>query len=275
LVSILILTLNEQDNLPGCIQSVAWSDDIHVYDSFSTDRTAEIATASGAKLTQRKFDNWAAHQNWGLQNLPFKHPWVFYIDADERMTPELCDAILKAVQQNSPEVSYKVRRRDFFMGQWLKHVQASSYYQRLFRPECMRYERLVNPISIANGPVGTVEGFLDHYPFTKGVTHWIERHNKYSTLEAQQIVDNRKAQKTFSIKAAFLEKDFHERRYHQKELMYRLPMRSVVKFLILYILKRGFLDGSQGLTYCILQSFYEYLIVLKTREIESGIKEIP
>lgn len=275
MVSILILTLNEQDNLPGCIQSVAWSDDIHVYDSFSTDRTAEIATASGAKLTQRKFDNWAAHQNWGLQNLPFKHPWVFYIDADERMTPELCDAILKAVQQNSPEVSYKVRRRDFFMGQWLKHVQASSYYQRLFRPECMRYERLVNPISIANGPVGTVEGFLDHYPFTKGVTHWIERHNKYSTLEAQQIVDNRKAQKTFSIKAAFLEKDFHERRYHQKELMYRLPMRSVVKFLILYILKRGFLDGSQGLTYCILQSFYEYLIVLKTREIESGIKEIP
>jgi len=275
LVSILILTLNEQDNLPGCIQSVSWSDDIHVYDSFSTDRTAEIATASGAKLTQRKFDNWAAHQNWGLQNLPFKHPWVFYIDADERMTPELRDAVLAAVQQNAPEVSYKVRRRDFFMGQWLKHVQASSYYQRLFRPERMRYERLVNPISIADGPVGTVAGFLDHYPFTKGVTHWIERHNKYSSLEAQQIVDNRRAQKTFSVRSAFFEKDFHERRYHQKELMYRLPMRPVVKFLILYVLKRGFLDGQQGLTYCILQSFYEYLIVLKTREIESGIKEIP
>lgn len=275
MVSILILTLNEQDNLPGCIQSVSWSDDIHVYDSFSTDRTAEIATAAGARLTQRKFDNWAAHQNWGLKNLPFKHPWVFYIDADERMTPELRDHILRAVQSNAPEVSYKVRRRDFFMGQWLKHVQASSFYQRLFRPECMRYERLVNPVSIANGPVGTVEGFLDHYPFTKGVTHWIERHNKYSTLEAQQIVDNRKAQKTFSVRSAFFEKDFHERRYHQKELMYRLPMRPVVKFLILYLLKRGFLDGPQGLTYCILQSFYEYLIVLKTREIESGIKEIP
>ena len=71
---------------------MAWSDDIHVYDSLSTDKTLEIAHAAGAMVTQRAFDNWAAHQNWGLRNLPFKHPWVFYIDADERMTPPLVEA---------------------------------------------------------------------------------------------------------------------------------------------------------------------------------------
>ena len=97
MISIIILTKNEQQDLPGCLQSVAWSDDIHVYDSMSTDNTLAIAHDFGATVTQRPFDNWAAHQNWGLQNVPFKHPWVFYIDADERMTPELVQAVQAVV----------------------------------------------------------------------------------------------------------------------------------------------------------------------------------
>ncbi len=97
-ISVLILTKNEQQDLPGCLASVAWSDDIHVYDSMSTDKTVEIAEAFGAKVTERPFDNWAAHQNWGLQNITFNHPWVFYIDSDERMTPELVAALQQAVQ---------------------------------------------------------------------------------------------------------------------------------------------------------------------------------
>ncbi|HYQ73039.1 MAG TPA: glycosyltransferase, partial [Gammaproteobacteria bacterium] len=89
MVSILILTKNEEKDLPGCLESVSWSDDIHVYDSFSTDRTVEIAERFGARVTKREFDNWAAHQNWGLQNIRFRYPWVFYIDADERINMEL------------------------------------------------------------------------------------------------------------------------------------------------------------------------------------------
>lgn len=265
--------MNEQDNLPACIDSVSWSDDIHVFDSFSTDSTVEIAKSRGAKVTQRRFDNWAAHQNWALKNLPFAHPWVFYIDADERMTPSLRECIQQAVgQQNmtSSAVSFRVRRRDFFMGRWLKHVQATSYYQRLFRPDCMRYERLVNPVSIASGPVGQVDGYLDHFPFTKGISHWIERHNHYSTFEAQQIVQNQREGKQFSLNSAFFAKDFHERRFHQKELLYRVPLRPVVKFLLFYFARLGFLDGAPGFTYCVLQSIYEYFIVLKTREILRG-----
>lgn len=265
-VSILILTKNEQQDLPGCLASVAWSDDVHVYDSMSTDRTLEIARAFGATVTQRPFDNWAAHQNWGLQNVPFKHDWVFYIDADERMTDGLRQAVQQAVQSPGDHVAFRVQRRDFYQQTWLRHVQASAFYLRLFRPGRMRYERLVNPVSIPDGPVSTIGGYLDHHPFSKGVTHWLERHNAYSSFEARQILDNRRAGAAFSVRKAFWCHDFHERRYHQKELFYRLPLRPLVKFLLLYLGKRGFLDGRAGLSYAVLQSIYEYMIVLKVRE---------
>jgi glycosyltransferase involved in cell wall biosynthesis len=267
-VSVLILTKNEQQDLPGCLASVAWSDDVHVYDSVSTDDTLNIARRAGAHITQRPFDNWAAHQNWGLQNIRFKHPWVFYIDADERMTPELVAAVKAAVAEPGDKVAFRLRRRDYFMDTWLAHVQASPYYIRLFRPEKMRYERLVNPISIADGAVGQLGGYLDHFPFSKGITHWLERHNSYSSFEARQIVDNRRSQAAFSLHKAFAAADFNERRFHQKELFYRLPLRPVVKFLLLYLGKGGFLDGRAGLAYAVLQSIYEYMIVLKVRELE-------
>ncbi|MDP9066366.1 MAG: glycosyltransferase family 2 protein [Pseudomonadota bacterium] len=269
-ISVLVLTKNEQKDLPGCLESVAWCDDIIVYDSFSTDETAAIAERCGARVVKRVFDNWAAHQNWGLQNLPFRHPWVFYLDADERMTPELARNIRAAVATPCTEVAFRIQRRDFFLSTWLKHVQTSPFYLRLFRPEKMRYERLVNPLSVADGPVGSLSGFLDHYPFSKGIGHWFERHNSYSALEAQQIVQNRRERSVFSLRKAFTARDFHERRFHQKELFYRIPLRPAVKFVILYLGKRGFLDGKAGLAYALLQSIYEYMIVLKVRELEAA-----
>jgi glycosyltransferase involved in cell wall biosynthesis len=265
-ISVLILTKNEQQDLPGCLESVAWSDDIIVYDSYSTDETVAIAERFGARVVQRKFDNWSAHQNWGLKNLPFRHPWVFYIDADERMSPELIECVRKAVVDAGDNVAFRLQRRDYFMGTWLKHVQTSPFYLRLFKPGKMRYERLVNPLSIADGPVGSVAGYLEHYPFSKGLSHWFERHNSYSSFEAQQIIDNQRGQTPFSLRKALTSRDFHEKRFHQKELFYRLPWRPLAKFFILYVGKGGILDGRAGLTYAILQSIYEYMIVLKVRE---------
>jgi glycosyltransferase involved in cell wall biosynthesis len=270
MISVLVLTKNEEQDLPGCLDSVAWSDDIHVYDSHSEDRTVDIARARRATVTQRAFDNWSAHQNWGLQNIPFRHPWVFYIDADERATPELAVAMRSAAASPAGHVAFQVQRRDFLMGTWLRHVQASPYYMRLFRPERMRYERLVNPVSIADGPVGRIDGYLDHFPFSKGVTHWLNRHNSYSTLEARQILENRAKGESFSLYQALLSGEFHRRRFHQKELFYRLPARPMVKFALLYLAKLGFLDGRAGLTYATLQAIYEYMIVLKSRELESS-----
>lgn len=275
MITVLVLTKNEEQDLPGCLASVAWSDDVHVLDSMSTDRTVEIAREHGAQVIQREFDNWAAHQNWALANVPFRHPWVLYIDADERVTPELRDSIMAATQRPGNAVAFKVQRRDFLHGTWLRHVQASAFYMRLFRPEKMHYERLVNPVSIPDGPAGAVKGYLDHHPFSKGMAHWVERHNAYSTLEAQQIVLNRQCKTEFSVMGALAEKDFHKRRHNQKELFYRLPARPFAKFLLLYVVKRGFLDGRAGLTYSVLQSIYEYFIVLKTRELEEMRRDLP
>src|SRR5690554_4058172 len=135
MISVLILTKNEEQDLPACLQSVTWCDDIHVYDSYSIDKTVEIALAAGANVIQRKFDNWSLHQNWGLQNIPFKHKWVLYIDADERVSRSLHEALV-AFKPNKMNVAYNIQRRDFaWEGTWLKHAQISPFYLRLFRPE--------------------------------------------------------------------------------------------------------------------------------------------
>jgi glycosyltransferase involved in cell wall biosynthesis len=267
MISVLILTKNEEQDLPGCLEAVSWSDDVHVFDSYSTDGTLDIARAAGAHIVQRHFDSWSSHQNWGLANIPFLHPWVLYVDADERVTPDLAASLHLAVENPGDNVAFRIRRRDFWGERWLKHVQTSSYYLRLFRPEKMRYERLVNPVSIPDGPVSELAGFLDHYPFSKGMTHWLDRHNSYSSLEAQQIVKNRAENQQFSLRQAFFGKEVNQRRFHQKELFYRLPARPIFKFLFLYLGKRGFLDGSAGFQYAVLQSLYEYMIVHKTKEL--------
>lgn len=276
MISVLIPTKNEKLDLPGCLDSVAWCDDVHVYDSGSTDSTTEIAQRRGAKVTTRSYapgqpifgGNEAEHRNWALRNIPFKYPWVLHLDADERMPPELVGSVQRAVNDPAGNVAFRIERRDFFLNRWLKHVQPSPFYIRLFQRDKMRYERLINPVSVPEGPVGQLTGHLDHFPFSKGMRHWLDRHNSYSTLEAEQIVANREANKSFSVSSALFEKDFHKRRFHQKELFYRLPARPLIKFLLLYVGKRGFLDGRAGFHYAALQAFYEYMIVLKTRELQ-------
>ncbi len=274
MISVLVLTRNEERQLPGCLESVAWSDDIHVLDSYSDDRTVAIANRY-ARVAQRTFDNYSAHQNWALANLPFKHPWVLHLDADERVTDTLANEAQAAVRAPGDQVAFRFTRRDFLGTTWLRHVQASAYYVRLFRPERMRYERLVHQVPIVDGPVGEIGGYLDHFPFEKGIANWLARHNSYSSFEAQEILAQRRRGERFSLSKAFTAADFHERRRHQKELFYRLPARPLIKFLLLYVFKRGFLDGRAGFTYAALQSIYEYMIVLKTRELDAMNRALP
>jgi glycosyltransferase involved in cell wall biosynthesis len=282
--SVLILTKNEERDLPGCLLSLSTVDDIVIYDSLSTDATNHLALEAGARFVERPgFDgskafggNEAEHRTWGIREIEYKHPWLFVIDADERLTPEAA-AELQTIASNfdPPYVAYRIRRRDFFQGRHLRHVQTSPWYIRFFRPEFVHYERLVNPVTVVDGAVGDLQHPLDHYPFSKGLSHWFARHNSYSSFEAQQILQNRASHELFSFHAALFERDFNRRRFHQKELFYRLPARPLVKFLLLYILKRGFLDGRPGFTYALLQSIYEAMIVLKVQELEQLQPSLP
>lgn len=268
MISVLILTKNEEQDLPGCLQSVTWCDDIHVFDSYSEDATVAIAQAAGAKVVQRKFDNWAAHQNWGLSNINFKNPWVLYIDADERVSNDLRLSLITFNPGDDAAVAYEIQRRDFaWNGKWLKHAQLSPYYLRLFRPDKIRYERLVNPITLPDGPIASINGFLDHYPFSKGFKYWFSRHLGYADMEAIMRLKDIGDATRFSVKKALFSKGFIERRYHQKGLFYKLPCRPAIKWLYIIIWRRAFMDGTTGITYAALQSIYEYFIVLKTKEL--------
>ena len=262
MISILVLTLNEEDNLSSCLETVKWSDDIHVLDSFSSDRTIEIARSYGARVWFRKFDSFAQHQNWALSNINFKYPWVFYLDADERCTVELTKSARLAVRDPRDNVAFKIQRRDFFLDTWLKHVQMTVYYDRLFRPEKMRYERLGHCVSRPDGPVAVISGYLDHYPFSKGISDWVNRHNFYSTQEAQQIVFNRALGQTVSIRRLLSEGD--ERRRNLKELFYRMPLGfTYSKFVIHVCLETRIPGRCRGLH---LFSSHELLRVLDYSE---------
>ena len=156
------------------------------------------------------------------------------------------------------------------MHTWLKHVQVTSFYLRLFQHAKVHFERSIHSACIPDGPVSVLPGYLDHFPFSKGITQWLSRHNEYSTLEARHIIASRISKVNFSFWKAFTAKDIYERRFHQKEIFYRIPGRPILKFLMLYIAKRGFLDGRAGFTYCILICIYEYMIMLKTSEFSAA-----
>jgi glycosyltransferase involved in cell wall biosynthesis len=269
MISVLILTKNEELDLPGCLASVAWSDDVHVFDSFSTDTTASIARTAGAHLHQRVFDDYATHRNAALQ-IAFAHPWVLILDADERPTPSLCAEMQAAVERASPQLSgFRLRRRDFLFGTWLKHAQISPFYIRLVRPERARYTRPVNEVIEVEGLIGKLKEPLDHFPFSKGIAHWIAKHNVYSTMEAEVIARGQGLLQP-SLRTALRDPDFHTRRLHQKALFYRLPARPLLKWLYMVVLRRSFLDGWAGMTYATLQAIYEYFIVLKTNELKKS-----
>ncbi len=266
MISVLILTRNEEQDLPGCLDAIAWCDDIHVFDSESTDRTVELARARGAMVTTRTFDGYASQRNAALR-LPFRYPWVLVLDADERPTPELSLELQTAVR-SVPEAlaAFRVRRRDFLWGTWLKHAQLTPFYVRLLRPERVHYIRDINEIAEVNGEIGDLASPLDHLAFSKGLSHWVAKHNNYSTKEAELLASGT-AVRGASWRQALLARDFHERRIAQKALFYKLPGRPVVKWLYMMFVRGAVLDGHAGVTYATLQAFYEYLIEVKRREI--------
>lgn len=265
-ISILILTLDEERNIDAVLDSVAGFNDVVVYDSLSTDRTVEIAKARGARVVQRKFDNWAAHHNWALANIVFENPWIFYIDADERMTPAL-EAEIRALAANPAErrVGFYCGRKNFFMGRWIKRCYPAVPILRFYKPPHVTYERLVNPITHVTGPVGQLREQFLHYNFSKGLAEWIDKHNKYSSAEALEAV--RVADEGLARFGDLFRGDKAQRRAALKRLAWSLPFRPALKFFWLYVVKLGFLDGRPGYIYCRLLATYEYFIELKVAEI--------
>jgi glycosyltransferase involved in cell wall biosynthesis len=270
MISVLILTRNEEQDLSGCLDSVAWSDDVWVFDSYSDDRTVEIAQAAGAHLVQRRFDTYAAQRNAAFDTVPFQHEWIFLLDADERLSAPLFAELRQAIADAPVSVAgFRLRRRDHFLGRWLKHAQTTPFYIRLVRRGRARYERDVNEVLVLDGEARDLAGAFDHYPFSKGLTHWIAKHNSYSSGEAKIVLEQSFVADA-SWKTALFAKDFNRKHSARKALFYEMPGRPLVRWAYLMFYRRGILDGRAGFVYSTLQAIYEYFIVLKTRELREA-----
>jgi glycosyltransferase involved in cell wall biosynthesis len=271
-ISVVILTLNEEVNLAECLESCAWCDDIVVFDSFSDDRTREIATGKAVRFLQRRFDNYAAQRNAALTEVRFKHPWVLMVDADERTPPDLvAEMTLAVANADSETVMFRMRRKDFFLGRWLRRSSGyPTWFGRLVRLGRVRVEREVNEEYIADGRVAHLQSHLLHHPFNRGVAYWYERHNRYSSMEAIAKVESRAL--PLSFKPLF-GADPIDRRRVLKQIAYRLPLRPMIWFLYLYVFRLGFLDGRAGLAFSRMRASYEMIIDLKVMEIEHARKQ--
>lgn len=274
-ISVLILTLDEERNIARCMRALDWCDDIVVLDSFSSDATRETAGELGARVFERRFDNFAAQRNHALDNIDFRHPWVLHLDADEVVTPELRDEMARAVAGNACQ-AYKLPSKLIFQGKWLRFAGMYPCYQvRLGHRDHLRFEQVGHGQreSLPVEQVGTLQNPYLHYSFSKGMADWIERHNRYSTDEARLAI----AGGAFHPRGwweILILKDKTERRRALKARAARLPLRPTLRFLYMYVLKLGILDGRAGFTYCRLLAMYEYWTVLKMRELEAGETQV-
>lgn len=272
MISVVILTKNEENDIRGCLDSLPSCDDVHVFDSYSTDRTVELARAGGAHVLQRRFDSYAAQRNAALAECPFKHPWVFILDCDERLNPAVWEEACRAAAE-APETvaAFRIRRNDHFLGRHLKHAQMMPFYTRLVRLGRARYTRDINEVLLVDGETRQLRNRFDHWSFSKGLERWFEKHNLYSSMEAR-ICAEQSFKADVSWRTALFHRDFHTRRRAQKAIFYTLPARPLLRWAYLMFLRGGILDGRAGFVYSTLQAMYEWQIVLKTREakISSG-----
>jgi|CXWL01.1.fsa_nt_gi glycosyltransferase involved in cell wall biosynthesis len=269
-VSILILTLNEEVNLPTCLETVKWCDDIVVFDSFSTDRTAVIARAAGARVLQRRFDNYGSQREAARIEINYKYPWVLALDADEVPDQELIDEMMKiAAMPDSAVNAFRMRRKDFFMGQWIKHSTLyPSWFIRFYKPDRILYEpRTVHEYPTVSGKVGELQGHLMHQSFNKGIGDWMRKHVRYAELEALESLQHSRSGQ-IDWKGLFAMQDPVRYRRTLKSISYRLPFRPALRFLYMYLFRLGMLDGRAGFTYCRLLAIYEYMIVLRIMELQ-------
>jgi glycosyltransferase involved in cell wall biosynthesis len=273
-LSVIIPTRNEERNIRDAVESVVeWADEVWVLDSYSEDRTIEIAEQAGAQIARRKFDNFAAQKNWALDNLPLHNEWVFLLDADERITHGLSEDIREIVAAGNSCDGYYVARKNHFMGQWIRHAGMFPDWQlRLFKRQLGRYEnRLVHEHVVLNGRAGYLKHPLEHNDF-KGLQRWFDRHNVYTSMEAIEIFRLTRVPDAQRLRARWSARG-PERTRRVKEFAYRyLPCRAPLVFLWMYLLRAGFLDGRAGFRYCLLKAFVDYQTSLKVVERESAMR---
>lgn len=245
-LSVTVIALNQEANIGPCLESVSWADEIVVVDSGSEDRTLEVARTFTDRIFTIPWQGFGRTKNFALDQARME--WVFSLDTDERAPPALKEEILRVVQADGPLAGYRVPRKNYFAGRWIKHLGwYPDYTLRLFRRGQGRFrDREVHEEVVVAGPVGVLKTPLEHFSY-QSVAEYAARQERYARLAAQELANQ-------------------GRRPYPGEVAWR----PFFTFLNLFFLRRGFLEGSLGLTLAMLSSKYNFLKYQYLREFSRG-----
>jgi len=280
-ISVILLTYNEESNIEECLKSLqGWVKEVFIVDSFSTDKTLEIARRYTDNIHQHGFENYAKQFNWAMKNLPVETEWILRLDADEAVTAELKEELLQSLPDLAADISgLYIKRRVIFMGQWIRH---GGYYPiwllRIWRRGCGYIEDLWMDEHIKISQGKTI--FLKHdisEENKKRLDWWTGKHNHYATREAIDLLNHKyKFLPSEEIPAKLSGSQEQRKRWFKKNLYLSLPMffRAFYYFILRYFFLLGFLDGTKGLIWHFLQGcWYRFLVDAKIYEIEKIAKE--
>jgi glycosyltransferase involved in cell wall biosynthesis len=273
MVSVIVPVKNEADNLRRCLPALSWADEVFVVDSQSRDDTVRVAEEHGATVVQFRFNgSYPKKKNWALEHLPLRNEWVLIVDADEVVPLPLADEIRRRTEANEADGFY-LNMKYFFLGKRIKHCGYSEAWNlRVFRHRLGRYERIpAAPGSTAgdneahehvelDGRVGRLVHELDHYAYPT-LSAWIEKHDRYSSWEAENYERFLREPVPPSIGAG------KRLKRRMKKAYLRLPFRPLVRFVYAYVARLGFLDGRPGLIFCLLLAYYDFLCNAKRYEL--------
>ena len=263
-VSVLLLTFNEATNLPRCLDALAWCDDIAIVDSGSTDGTLDIGHARNVRILHRPFDNFASQRNFGLVEAKFRHDWVLHLDADEVVTPTFVARLL-ALEPEDAIDAYHIPSKLIVFDQILRHAGMFPVYQvRLGRIGRLTFCQVGHgqQEDLPPGRIGLFDEPYLHHAFSHGLKRWLEKHVDYAAAEAKELIGMRHAGR-FRL-GTLLSRDRVTRRRAAKALASWMPvfLRPLMRFVYVYVVRRGFLDGRAGFLYAFMLGTYEAMIAI-------------
>jgi acetyltransferase-like isoleucine patch superfamily enzyme len=271
MIDVMIITHNEAINLPHCLQALqGWTNKVFVIDSGSTDGTQELAESFGAEVVHHDWPGYAQQKNWGMESMPFESPWLLIVDADEVITPKLRDQLValagKPVDE-VPENGFFINRLTYFLDRPIRHCgYYPSWNMRFFKRDKGRYEdRLVHEHIIIDDPIGKIKEPMLHED-RRGLEHYFAKHNRYSTLESRQLFMDI-TQPDGTKKSANVTAETNRRRWLKRNVTQFVPLPSMWRFLYMYVVKLGVLDGAAGFEFCRFIATYDSMVALKLREL--------
>lgn len=256
---VIILTHNETVHIERAIKNVlGWADKIIVLDSYSEDDTVEKAKSLSAESISRKFDNYKNQREYAIEYSKNQAEWLFFLDADEYLTEELKVEIKEAIKRTDI-AGYYLPRRFIFMNKWIKWGgYYPTYLLRLFRPEQASLNRIINEhVTVLGNKSYLKHDFVDHN--LKGISNWVDKHNRYATYEAMDLMTFKK--NSIETKISF---DKNGKQWLRYKVWNKLPIiivRPLLYFVYRYFFRLGFLDGKEGFIYHFLQGFWFWFII--------------